>query len=521
MTNRVVWPKSWPRALAGVAVFALAYAIANRFQLTQYVLYRWAAHDEARALANFGWLAAQAVCWLGAVWLLPRRWFILALSLAAVSIMVNLGYGETIGDTLDAGRISWLLAESRQAGHAAGEFTGLLAFAAIQMIVAKVLFGAVRFPLRRAVPPPRDAVALPAGLTLALAPSLLAVLGGWPLATGAERNTWHLAAQVLTAPPPPPRAPVGFSPDTAGSPDHIVWLVDESVAHGPFAQLILPSTAPFAPVDFGEAVSLGNCSAPANLALRSGVDVRRAGPGLDLRRPPSVWAYARKAGYRTMLIDGQTTGAPQNLLLPPERALIDDLRSMAQGIDTDRRIAALLNRQMKAPGRSFTYAVLRGVHFQYRDHVPPGTLPAHAPAAEQYRAALRYSKRDFFRTLLGGVDRSRVAVIYTSDHGQNLAPGVLPHCSPEQVPAEYMVPLLAFVPPELAARYPNPSPRRHSLSQVLPTTLAWMGYDQAAVQQRYDNDLTQGPLGYVRFGRGVVPLREGDPVEIEVSSTFP
>ena len=511
----------WLRVLAGVADFALAYAAANRFQLTHFVLYRWAANDQGTALANFGWLAAQGLCWLGAVWLLPLRWFIIALALAAVSVMVNLGYGETIGDTLDAGRLSWLFAEARQADQAAGEFGGLLLFAALQTVVAKAFFAAVRFPLRRGLGVPRDTVAIPTGFALLLAPSVLAASTGWPLASSAERNLYHLGYTVLTAPPPPPRAAVGLVPATAGTPDHVVWLVDESVARGPFASIVLPSAAPFEPVDFGESVSLGNCSAPANLALRSGVDVRNAGPRLDLRRTPSVWAYARKAGYRTVLIDGQTSGAPQNLLLPPERALIDEVRTMENGIGTDRTIAAALNRQMKEPGRTFTYVVLRGVHFQYRDHFPPGTLPADAPEIAEYRAALAWSKRDFFRTLLEGVDRDRAAVIYTSDHGQNLVPGKLPHCSPQKLASEYLVPLLAFLPESLAARYHNPSPHAHSASQVLPTTLEWMGYDPAAVQARYDNDLARPPLAYVRFGRGVVPLKEGDEVEVDVSPTFP
>jgi hypothetical protein len=326
---------------------------------------------------------------------------------------------------------------------------------------------------------------------------------------------------VLTAEPPPPRTAVDLTPETAGSPRHIVWLVDESVTHAQFAQLVLPGAAPFAPVDLGEAVSLGNCSAPANVALRAGVDVRRAGPQMDLRKTPTIWGYAREAGYRTVLIDGQAAGAPQNLLLAPERALIDELRPMAGDIDTDRAIAARLNRQLRSEERTFTFAVLRGVHFQYRDHVPAGTLPEDAPASAQYRAALAYSKDRFFATLLGGVDRSEVAVVYTSDHGQNLAPGKLPHCSEEPVAAEYLVPLVAFLPERLAARFENPSPRRHSLSQVFPTTLEWMGYDAAAVQARYDADLTAPPAAWVRFGRGVLPLRTGDRIEVEVSDEPP
>ena len=337
----------------------------------------------------------------------------------------------------------------------------------------------------------------------------------------AERNIYSLGYEVATAAPSPPREPVVLEPDTRNAPTHIVWLVDESIAYRPFQEIVAPRLAGIEHVDFGMTASLGHCSAPSNLALRAGVDVRHAGPATDLRRTPSIWGYARTAGYRTVLIDGQTSGAPQNLLLPPERALIDEVRTMDNGIGTDRTIAAALNRQMKEPGRTFTYVVLRGVHFQYRDHFPPGTLPADAPEIAEYRAALTWSKRDFFDTLLDGMDRERTAVIYTSDHGQNLVLGKLPHCSPQKMEGEYLVPLLAFLPQNLAARYPNPSPHRHSASQILTTTLEWMGYDPAAVQARYDSDLARPPLAYVRFGRGVVPLKEGDEVEVDVSPTFP
>src|SRR5690606_29953941 len=129
-----------------------------------------------------------------------------------------------------------------------------------------------------------------------------------------ERNLFSLGYQVATAEPPPPRSPVELEPDTRGAPAHIVWLVDESVAYRQFQDIVAPRLDAIAHIDFALAASLGHCSAPSNLALRSGVDVRRAGPDMDLRGTPSVWAYARKAGYRAVLIDGQTTGVPQNLL---------------------------------------------------------------------------------------------------------------------------------------------------------------------------------------------------------------
>lgn len=508
------------RALAGAALFAGGFALANRFQLVNGVLYRWAAHDVSHAASNFALLAVQAAMLLGAIWLLGRRLFAFAMVLAFVSILVNLGYGQTTHAPIDIGTIAWMAAETRQAGNAAGEFAAPLLLAGLQAAAAIALLVAARALLRSATltPPSRSASAF--GLLLLLTPSVLAAALGLP-ASAAERNVYSLGLQLAAADPPPPRAAVDLVPQVAGTPRHIVWLVDESVAYAEFERLIAPKLSPYQPVDFGMAASLANCSAPSNLALRSGVDVRRAGPRLDLRRTPSIWGYARKAGYRTMMIDGQTSGVPQNFLLPPERALIDEVSSAAGGIDTDVKIADRLNRQLRSAERTFTYVVLRGVHFQYKDHFPAGMVPADSPEIVQYRTALAYSKGRFFGRLLAGIDRSQAAIVYQSDHGQNLTPGKLPHCSAERVPAEYQIPLLAFLPTGLRAPYASAPTGGHSASQVFPTLLEWMGYDDAAVQQRYDNDLTGAPLGYVRFGRDAFPLGNDDTADVSVSDKFP
>jgi len=516
---RTAQPRSLWFALAGVAAFACGFAIANRFQLVNGVLYRWAANDHVHAASNFAFLAIQAVALLAATVLLGRRWFAVAMALAFVSILVNLGYGQTTRAPLDLATLSWMTAESRQAGNAAGQFAAPLLFAAVQAVAAIALFVAARGLLRRAVAVPAPRAAGIAGLALLLAPNFLGPLG-LP-ASAAERNVYSLGVELADADPPPPRAPVDIAPRTAGTPRHILWLVDESVAYAEFERIIAPRLAPYRPIDFGEAASMANCSAPSNLALRSGVDVRHAGPAFDLRRTPSIWRYARKAGYRTTMIDGQTTGAPQNFMLAPERALIDDARGEANGMTTDWHIAGELNRQLKSPDRTFTYVVLRGVHFQYKDHFPAGMIPADSPEIVQYRTALGYSKGRFFDTLLAGVDRSAVAIVYQSDHGQNLIPGKLPHCSPEGVPAEFQIPLLAFVPEGQQARLAAAPKDGHSASQVFPTLLEWMGYDAAAVQQRYDNDLTGEPLRYVRFGRNAFPIDKSDKADVTFWPRFP
>ena len=503
-------------AAAAVVLFAAGFALADRFQLTHGVLYRLAANDLPGALGNFLWLGAQALALLAAIALAGRRVFALVVVLAGVSILVNLTYGQTLDDVIDPGKLAWLVAEARQGGKAAAEFSSPFALAALQAAAALALFVAARRVLRKGGWVPAHPLAPAAALALALLPSLIAISP-----EAAERNLYSAAVAVAMAEPPPPRARVTLAPDIVGTPRHIVWLVDESVAHSVFARLIAPELEPLGPLDFGAAASLAHCSAPSHLALRSGVDVRRAGPQMDLRTTPSIWAYARKAGYRTVLIDGQTTGAPQNLLLAPERALIDELRNAPAGMETDHEIARSLNRQLRGERRTFTYAVLRGVHFQYRDHYPEGAIPADSPTLLQYETALAHSKGGFFETLLAGVDRESVAIVYTSDHGQNLAEGALPHCSQEAAADEFLVPLLAFLPGRLAESYTQAPRAGHTASQIFPATLIWMGYDAATVQQLYDNDLAAPTARYVQFDRNVVPLKSGDPIGIRVDAPFP
>ena len=520
--GRKAWSRGalW-RLIAALLLFAAGYAVANRFQLTQGIAYRLAAGDPQSALIAFLFLAFQAAIMLAALFLFPRRWAVALLTLAGVSILINIGYSQIVGALLDPGSLAWMLAETGQAGNAAGEFRGEFLWVVVQVAAALALFVAARMVAR-------GAARMPWGRGIAATLLVFLVLPGliyrhaalWPEA--AERNLYGLGWDLATAAPPPPRAPVTLTPDArVGTPRHIVWVIDESVAEAPFRRLIAPTLAGVAHSDFGIAAAMGHCSAPAQVALRSGVDVRNVSAASDLRTTPSIWAYAKAAGYRTMLLDGQTSGAPQNLMLPPERALIDEYRPLVGGIDADLKIADRLNAAMKGGGRSFTYAVLRGVHFQYRDHYPAGAIPADSPVRLQYDTALGWSKRHFFERLLAGVDRETVAIVYTSDHGQNLTPGALPHCSREAAADEFRVPLLAFLPVAEAARYAAAPRAGHSASQIFPATLIWMGYDPAVVAARYDNDLTRPTARFVWFGRTVIPTGGESRIDVTAGAAFP
>src|SRR5690606_26405009 len=98
---------------AGLLLFAIGYALANRFQLTHDVVYRLAAGDPENAASAFAVLAAQGAGLLAALAWLPRRWAALLLALAATSILVNMGYSGLVGELLGAGSLAWLVAEAR------------------------------------------------------------------------------------------------------------------------------------------------------------------------------------------------------------------------------------------------------------------------------------------------------------------------------------------------------------------------------------------------------------------------
>jgi Sulfatase len=499
------------RVLLIFGLFAGAYAILNQELLIHAILYRIGAADYRSALISFAGFAFQALALLCATVILPRRWFAGMLALMSISALLNIVYGLIVQDTLDPAKINWLLAEAGQAGAVAGEFNGALVSAVLLTAVVIVLLILARRLARPMFAAPHP---LWTGLVAILLPVLIIDLPD-QVPAAAERNAYVHLARVLTAPPPPPRAAVPVDPATPPDVDKIVWLIDESVVYSGFRSVIQPSLAALNPMDFGEAHSLGNCSAPSNFALRAGVSVDQVTPTTDLRTTPSIWGYAHKAGFQTTLIDGQTSGPSQNLILAPERALIDQFVPAMDGIETDRKIARRVNAMLKKPGRDFIYVVLRGVHFQYRDHYPAGMIPENSSVALRYATALRFSKRDVFALLLAGVSRERVALFYTSDHGQNVQDDVLPHCNPTPDPSEFAVPLIAFLPPDVGARYATSAKGGRSHGQIFPASLRLMGYD-AAEAARYDADLDAPTRRKLWFGRKVMPIESGDTIEVHI-----
>ena len=85
--------------------------------------------------------------------------------------------------------------------------------------------------------------------------------------------------------------------DESVRPDYINWKIGNSMT---------PHLAANADkiANFGNAVSGGNCSSYSNALLRFGGTANNIVKSMTTN--PTIWQYAKKAGYRTVYIDGQS-----------------------------------------------------------------------------------------------------------------------------------------------------------------------------------------------------------------------
>lgn len=317
----------------------------------------------------------------------------------------------------------------------------------------------------------------------------------------------------------PVRSTLKQTPARAPASRHIVLLVDESIR--PDYIDLLPGN-PVTPylasqrkllVDFGRAASGNNCSHYSNAILRLGAG--RNNVIETVTTSPTIWAYAKQAGFRTVFIDAaashiKNSGALQNFMSTRERGEIDEYLQM-KASDSTRLDLALADKIAEISKREqphFIYANKNGAHFPYDESYPASERrfrPVIADAGQgtrlerkvnSYRNATRWGVDAFFARLIPGADLTNMAIIYTSDHGQNLDSGKITHCSTVQPDArEGLVPLMFLSQNQgLRTRFANSAKfnrNRATHFAIFPTVLALLGYRDSVLNANYGPSLLQ------------------------------
>ena len=332
------------------------------------------------------------------------------------------------------------------------------------------------------------------------------------------------------------RNTVAISPVRRIGEQDVVLIVDESIAPT-YLDINNPSGVysglgearpGFAIHNFGYAAAVSNCSAGTNKTLRFGGtrdNYRKVG-----RLYPSIWAYAHKAGFRTVYLDGQRTGGQlHGKMTEFERQEIDEFTQLDTVAvrDRDQELAKRLLAHLANGQREFIYINKVGAHFpvadkfpdsytQYKPILPRGETDhigdmgsihgKHdgSPAfwrnyRNAYRNTLLWNVGAFWDKVFAGLNPSNAVVVYTSDHGQELHedgwPGKTTHCINDPRPQEGVVPLVVIdsaTKPRLDwTGHLESSRNRQSHFSIFPTVLALLGYDPNDVRPTYGPSLIE------------------------------
>jgi lipid A ethanolaminephosphotransferase len=305
-----------------------------------------------------------------------------------------------------------------------------------------------------------------------------------PSHTGGPAFSVLLAADKLVSGPPPKRKAVGIQARHDGPRRHLIVVMDESV-RGDLIDLNQPGTARTGLLphvenlaNFGVASSMANCSDTGNYSFRYAATAERYLE--DVARHPSLFEYARKAGYATAYLDGQRyAGRLQNFMDEIETSQIDlfyQVPADTRLTDHDRLLAEKIADLVDDSSQpQFIYVNKMGSHFPYEGKYPADRrlfkptmqrdyfgrrvdLPVRKLTMDEsaetrlrfrnsYLNSVSWNAESFFDVLTARLNLNESIILYTADHGQDLhedgRKGWGTHCSHgDSPPGEGRVPLL-------------------------------------------------------------------------------
>lgn len=310
---------------------------------------------------------------------------------------------------------------------------------------------------------------------------------------------------------------LSIKPTQAAEYQTIIWIIDESISGDylavngyskPNTPFLTAFKANAGMQNYGTVASISNCSNTSNLFLRIGLnssvkqDFKTAKNTL-----PTIFQYAKQAGFETSLIDAQIApGEMQNNLTGQDLKFIDHNLAFPRTIhpkDRDQALVQELNKALskQATKNRFIVAVKWGAHWPYSLAYPTEQALFQPAATESltemvvanqeiltnsYLNALHYSVDYFFQGLLAKPLQANQVIFYTSDHGQSLFEkqnSPITHChyadDPKELPlGEFKVPLMIFS-PEAKSKFPKLENRLYAQAQIFPSTLQLFGYDKS------------------------------------------
>jgi glucan phosphoethanolaminetransferase (alkaline phosphatase superfamily) len=233
---------------------------------------------------------------------------------------------------------------------------------------------------------------------------------------------------------------------------------------------------------------------------------------LDLYRNPSLFSYARQAGYHTSFVYANENDWDE--FVDGEIDVVRRSKELAPGsgrwtFDTDAAMLPSIADLANRPGRQFLVVETYTSHWPYGDRyrscpqcrvfrpdIPHGPAPfseAFRPKiVNSYDNAILYFDR-FAASLIGGLKKPTLVVV-TSDHGESLGEGGMwGHCS--GAVEQMLVPLIIIATDARVAKAAGfeqlarvvDAPVSHA--NIFPTLLGYFGYDVRDLELPYATSL--------------------------------
>jgi glucan phosphoethanolaminetransferase (alkaline phosphatase superfamily) len=241
-----------------------------------------------------------------------------------------------------------------------------------------------------------------------------------------------------------PRLPVEAG--ASGNPqNNVVFIVDESIRGDHLSLNGYPRpTTPYLEelqkqgvlYNWGVSASSGTASTNSNALLLTGIN-RLPDVTQQMRKMPTIFAYAKAMGYHTIYLDMQMNRAW--LLTAEDFKQVDEwhtVREFSQGeeYEVDSEAAGWMYDKLRSSVGNFIWINKAGGHFPYLERIPTGyTLwqpglkdarydpPDQVELTNTYDSILTYNLENFFRTLVRPETLANTTFVYTSDHGQTLS----------------------------------------------------------------------------------------------------
>ena len=342
----------------------------------------------------------------------------------------------------------------------------------------------------------------------------------------------------------PTRMKVETAPETMPKVKHLLYLVDESInpdylysKKGKLLKGLANNQSKIA--DFGVSVSGSNCSARSNAILRLGAT--RDNLIESVKTNPSIWQYAKKAGFRTVYIDSQATGNVatkpndfQNYMTSSEASFIDKFYKVKDVpvTELDFRLLDIVKKELDSDEPTFIYANKNGAHFPYNHNYPESEAiyqPVFAKkgatglggllelyqndksmekVVNTYKNSIHWTVDKFFQKFFNIINLSKTVVVYTADHGQHFHPDSTTHCtSGFGAPAsEGLVPLMLMTDnAELLSQFKSAAQANFNKTDhfsIYPSVLDLFGYSKKE-QSNYGYGLIKPvPANIAAFNTG-------------------